>query len=167
MEDYEAGGLALTNQDADDELEYARSRRENLNQRQVTTKKFSLGALKERSAKTLSKFDRYMEEIRQGKFLTTSSRKTAATGSQETDVDHMTAVDETKELFSDSEGEGEGEEVLNGEAAVMEEYDGDSDTRPNSPSPPPPPPSSTILESSGSKRPNPFKVQETGVSLLL
>ena len=145
---YETESADFTNQntDVDMEYQYAKARSETLNQKpQIVVKKQSFKVVKPKS-----KYDRYMDEIRQGKFLS-SVRKTAGVDSQEA-TSQGGASDMTKELFSDSEGEEE-ERVLDEDVANQNEDDVNSVT---SDSPPPAP--LVDFESSGTKRPNPFKV---------
>ena len=169
-EDYfETESAGRTNQIAEEESEYqyAKSRSSSLNQGPQLTakKKYSFAATsktstKPSSSKALSKFDRYMEEIKRGKFLSSSLRKTAASDSQVSafSEERANGGDETKELFSDEEDEG----ALNGEEPAEEaemEAEGESDGGdPRSDTPPPEPSLLASLDSSEQKRPNPFRV---------
>jgi len=151
---YENEAANATNQNAEEDMEYARNRTETLQQRPGTVikKRPISSSLKLTGSKTLAKFDHYREEIRQGRFLSLASRR-AASESQES----YHGNDETKELFSDHDSE-EGEEgrELNEEPAVVEDLETESvgsDVRLGTP------PSLLALESSSTnKRPNPFKV---------
>lgn len=178
-EDYfETESTGRTNQIAEEESEYqyAKARSTSLNQGpQLTTrKKFSFAtttsktAAKPSSSKPLNKFDRYMEEIRQGKFLSSSLRKTAASDSRESAFgeERANGGDETRELFSDAEDEG----ALNGEESAEEEEgmeaEGESEgDDPRSDTPPPEPSLLASLDSSEKKRPNPFRV--SGVAAVI
>ena len=141
----------LTNQIAEEDIQYAKNRTERLKQKPDKP----VSSLKLTGLKTRAMFDRYMEDIRQGRFLSsTSSRKATNEIQANEDSNH---ADETKELFSDHESEGEeGGEMLNGETAGVEELDTESvgsDARLNTP------PLLALESSSVTKRPNPFKVR--------
>ena len=168
-EDYfETESTEQTNEIAEEESEYqyAKSRSSTLNQgpQIVAKKKYSFAATskvsKPSSSKPLSKFDRYMEEIKRGKFLSSSLQKTAAGDSQLSAFgeERVNGGDETRELFSDAEDE----EALNGEEPVeKEEMEADGESEggdPRSDTPPPEPSLLASLDSSETKRANPFKV---------
>ena len=142
----------LTNQIAEEDIQYAKSRTERLKQKPDKP----VSSLKLTGSRTRAKFDRYMEDIKQGRFLSStsgSSRKATNEIQASEDSNHG---NETKELFSDHESEGEeGEGVLNGEAAGVDDLDTESvgsDTRLDTP------PLLALESSSVTKRPNPFKV---------
>ena len=144
----------LTNQIAEEDIQYAKSRTERLKQKPDKP----VSSLKLTGSKTRAKFDRYMEDIKQGRFLSsTSSSSRKATNEIQASEDSNHG-NETKELFSDHESEGEegeGEVVLNGETAGVEDLDTESigsDTRLDTP------PLLALESSSVTKRPNPFKV---------
>ena len=141
----------LTNQIAEEDIQYAKNRTERLKQKPDKP----VSSLKLTGLKTHAKFDRYMEDIRQGRFLSsTSSRKATNEIQANEDSNHG---NETKELFSDHESEGEeGEGVLNGETVGVEDLDTESvgsDARLDTP------PLLALESSSATKRPNPFKVR--------
>ena len=81
-------------------------------------------SLKIKGPKKTSKFDRYMEEIKQGRFLNndpTTSNGGRQRGGEGEMGEENAASNETRELFSGSEGVGsEGEEAGEGGAGVME-----------------------------------------------
>ena len=142
----------LTNQIAEEDIQYAKSRTERLKQKPDKP----VSSLKLTGSKTRAKFDRYMEDIKQGRFLSsTSSSSRKATNEIQASEDSNHG-NETKELFSDHESEGEeGEGVLNGETAGVDDLDTESvgsDTRLDTP------PLLALESSSVTKRPNPFKV---------
>ena len=142
----------LTNQIAEEDIQYAKSRTERLKQKPDKP----VSSLKLTGSKTRAKFDRYMEDIKQGRFLSsTSSSSRKATNEIQASEDSNHG-NETKELFSDHESEGEeGEGVLNGETAGVDDLDTESvgsDTRLDTP------PLLALENSSVTKRPNPFKV---------
>ncbi len=163
LSDREEDRLADQFADEDTDHLYAQSRSASLNQRPQATAKPPGAAAAARTSKssrseTMSKFNRYMEEIKQGKFLSASVPLEGSGVNGEGEV----GGDVTKELFTDSEGEGEhdgGE--LNGKSTNQNaDEDGDSvtsDVRSDTP-PPSSAPLATSFKSSGIKRPNPFKV---------
>ena len=146
----------LTNQIAEEDIQYAKNRTERLKQKPDKP----VSSLKLTGLKTRAKFDRYMEDIRQGRFLSsTSSRKATNEIQANEDSNHG---NETKELFSDRESEGEeGGEMLNGETVGVEDLDTESigsDARLDTP------PLLALESSSATKRPNPFKVRNWTLS---
>ena len=110
-----------TNQIADDRQRNETEPTAPRNVPSVSTKKI---VLQKKSSKTSEKFERYMEEIQKGKFLsastTSNSRRKRANFDPETADEDM--GNETKELFSDSDGDGgEGEGSVAMEANEEEE----------------------------------------------
>ena len=149
-----------TNQNAEEDVEYARNRTETLQQRPgILLKKRPVSTTSKLSGS--KKFDHYMEEIRQGRFLSLAGTSKRTTNDSQ---EGYHGNDETKELFSDHESEEGGEGgMLNGEPAAEDDLETESvrsDVRLDTP------PLLLALESSSSnKRPNPFKVHPTHPSL--
>ena len=138
-----------TNQDADDDITYAKSRSHSLNKKsdlvsKSSEKKFTLSSKFGKGSSSSatdgrSKFNRYMDQVKRGKFLSSTSAggssKTSRSSkddrfyeddtnnerkeqdgensldahNNEGDADAMRGYDETKELFSDTEQEGVGD----------------------------------------------------------
>ena len=161
----------------DHEYSYTKSRTEALHKQDRigsgSSKTFSLPTAKkaEVPSKAKSKFDMYMQQIREGKFLSSGLRKRSVPTHQDTANASMLSeelfdsngaeegVCKPREVFSDSENEGSAangqqeEEEGEGEEGEGEEEKEERDNSWTSMAPP-----MSALGTPSTKRPNPFKV---------
>ena len=162
-------------EEGEEDAEYVQSRTEVLKRRAhlengsvggASSSKQAVPHLRMKKPKTVSKFDRYMAEIKQGKFLSHSHSTTVDArrrggegggGGGGGSMNEAAAPNETRELFSDSEGEGKVEGEEGGGESGEEERGGSDGEGGRSPLHTP---VQSSMEEAGAKRFNPFKVKQ-------